>query len=279
MTSIDYTHIILSSLIFYECVGIYGQVTQLVLDKNGLMHHCNNFGVTLHVPKGAVQSKTELWIGIRMYDDGPINFHLGDYVPITPVVWLFCKAMICKPIELYLPHHVNLQAKDVEQASDNYRINDIFPLLSAASGNLLELKKTTQGKHTVNGSMLFKYCTQLLNTICVSMTRDQFMEASKAFFLTQAIQSLSESTFIATFCVLFHQKSYAQVRDQCVNDLICNFHFLQRILMEFKNSHLQFLEFNCENEGSIKLSLDPPDLHGWMIKDSVSQFHCNCIIL
>uniref|UniRef100_A0A1X7USI1 Death domain-containing protein n=1 Tax=Amphimedon queenslandica TaxID=400682 RepID=A0A1X7USI1_AMPQE len=88
-----------------EPLSIYGNLTVLPVDSDGLLYHYDKYGITLIIPEGAVQESANVWFGACLYGH---KFDFGDYVPITPIVWVYINQELMKPAELYLPHHVDV---------------------------------------------------------------------------------------------------------------------------------------------------------------------------
>uniref|UniRef100_A0A1X7TPN4 Uncharacterized protein n=1 Tax=Amphimedon queenslandica TaxID=400682 RepID=A0A1X7TPN4_AMPQE len=65
---------------------VFGSLTQISVDNRGLMYHSSQYGVILIIPKGAVQESATVWFGACLFSD---KFEFGDYVPVTPIVWVY----------------------------------------------------------------------------------------------------------------------------------------------------------------------------------------------
>uniref|UniRef100_A0A1X7TG78 Uncharacterized protein n=1 Tax=Amphimedon queenslandica TaxID=400682 RepID=A0A1X7TG78_AMPQE len=100
----------------------FGELQKLSLDSSGLLYHCSQYGVTLIIPEGAVQESATVWFGACMFSD---KFKFGDYVPVTPIVWVHIDQKLDKNAELCIPHdvlfssEVNLQQFNVLTAHDD----------------------------------------------------------------------------------------------------------------------------------------------------------------
>uniref|UniRef100_A0A1X7TG29 Uncharacterized protein n=1 Tax=Amphimedon queenslandica TaxID=400682 RepID=A0A1X7TG29_AMPQE len=100
----------------------FDELHKLLLDRSGLVYHCSQYGVTLIIPEGAVQESATVWFGACLFSD---KFKFGDYVPVTPIVWVHIDRKLDKCAELYIPHDVaisseiNLQQFTVLTAHDD----------------------------------------------------------------------------------------------------------------------------------------------------------------
>uniref|UniRef100_A0A1X7UV74 Death domain-containing protein n=1 Tax=Amphimedon queenslandica TaxID=400682 RepID=A0A1X7UV74_AMPQE len=91
-----------------QLIDAFGEVYMLSLDSSGLVYHCNQYGVTLIIPEGAVKESTTVWFGACLLSD---KFKFGDYVPVTPIVWVHIDRKLDKSAELYIPHDVIISSE------------------------------------------------------------------------------------------------------------------------------------------------------------------------
>uniref|UniRef100_A0A1X7T094 Uncharacterized protein n=1 Tax=Amphimedon queenslandica TaxID=400682 RepID=A0A1X7T094_AMPQE len=82
LSSMKKAELLLSADVLQSITGIYGNLTVLPVDSNGLFYHCDKYGTTLIIPEGAVQESATVWFGACLYGD---NFDFDHYVPVTPI--------------------------------------------------------------------------------------------------------------------------------------------------------------------------------------------------
>ena len=113
---------------------------ELTVDSNGCVYRCSQYGVTLIIPKGAVQQPTTVWYGACLFSD-KFKFE-GDYIPVSPIVWIYIDSQLKKPAlaELYMPHHI-----------DTTHMSDL------AVGRQLLLLTAEDGEYIKKGHFSFKH--------------------------------------------------------------------------------------------------------------------------
>lgn len=70
----------------------------------------NNHGVTVIVPDGAIKSgiKAELKLGATLL--APVKF-VENTIPVSPVVWLCMNVTLQKPVQIQIPHCINVKSE------------------------------------------------------------------------------------------------------------------------------------------------------------------------
>ena len=91
--------------LYYYYIGIFENLTPLTVTTTGLVHHCSQYGVTLIIPEGAIEHTATVWFGVCLFSD-KFKFE-DDYIPVSPIVWIYINCQLIKPAEIYLPHHIN----------------------------------------------------------------------------------------------------------------------------------------------------------------------------
>ena len=158
------------------------------------MYHCSQYGVTLIIPEGAVQESATVWFGACLFSD---KFKFGDYVPVTPIVWVHIDQKLMKPVELYLPHHIDTNTMKRSQlfpmtASDELFIKTTNFLFIISECEEIEIEPE-----------LFKsYCYHFCSH-CVAVEKTDFEKIKKRYKL--AIAQKQEKTQISIdFCIFYH---------------------------------------------------------------------------
>ena len=172
------------------------------VDTTGLIHHCSQSGVTLIIPEGAVQESATVWFGACLFSD---KFKFGDYVPVTPVVWVHTEEELIKPAELYLPHHIDINAMEKSWlthlvASDiTFMKNHYFQFI--LSKDDFEIK-----------THLFKTTCHHFCSHCIGVDKNAYLKIKKRYFI--AIAQKEENTKLHfDFCLYPAQ---APCREVCV---------------------------------------------------------------
>ena len=76
-------------------------------DEKGLFHHSQESGITIIIPKGAVKGHASLQLGAT---ELLVDFRCEDeFEPVSPFVWVHTDAVLLKPVELYMPHYIDVE--------------------------------------------------------------------------------------------------------------------------------------------------------------------------
>ena len=176
-------------------LGVFGDLTRLRVDSNGLIHHCSQYGVTLIIPEGAVQEKqtVTLHFGACLYSN---KFKFGNYIPVTPIVWVYIKQELVKPAELHLPHHVD---------ATNPFTKSKLTLLTAGDEffNKNELHFTVDDDSVLEVD--FALCKTSRNhfcSTCVGIKKSSFRDIQKRYRLAIAEKQKSDVTLLF-HCIIF----------------------------------------------------------------------------
>ena len=155
----------LYNMIIILFIDIFGDLIQISVDSSGLVYHCSQYGVTLIIPEGAVQESAIVWFGACLFSD---KFKFGDYVPVTPIVWVHIDEKLLKPAELYFPHDIVISSEtDLNK----------FSVLTAEDKGHSSILKFYQKCHSPVEAYLkflpvFKIECQHFCSNCVPFTKD-----------------------------------------------------------------------------------------------------------
>ena len=182
-------------------------LTEVSVDATGLIYHSSQYGITMIVPEGAVETKATIWIGVSFVSD-KFKFE-DDFVPVSPVVWVYTICQLTKPVELYIPHHI-----DVSNMKDT---NNQLYLLTADDESFLRdkvftFKNNQEIKITIE-SMLVNFCPPHFCSNCIGTKSQAYREMPKRYFIAKAEQRLPDYSLLVDLCFLFEQKICKEVGD------------------------------------------------------------------
>uniref|UniRef100_A0A1X7UJD7 Death domain-containing protein n=1 Tax=Amphimedon queenslandica TaxID=400682 RepID=A0A1X7UJD7_AMPQE len=214
---------------------IFGDMTDLIVDSSGLIHHCSQYGVTLIIPEGAVQEEETVTVhfGTCLYSS---KFKFGNYIPVTPIVWVHMSQELMKLAELYLPHHVD---------ATNPLTRSKLTLLTAKdeffNENELHFTKNDDSVLEVD----FALCKTSRNhfcSTCAGIEKSSFENIQKRCWLAVAEKQESDVTFLF-HCIIFPS--------QLACKKTIEKHYSQDFSLDFS-----FKEMNFDT-GAISLTFDP----------------------
>ena len=185
----------LAIILFYGIcnIGVFGELQELSLDSSGLVYHNSEYEVTLVIPEGAIQQSATVWFGACLYSD---KFKFGDYVPVTPIVWVHIDQKLMKPAELYLPHHINTETTKT----------NLFPL-TANDETFIKEKKflfTISDKVEIEiiDPELFKTCCYHFCSHCIAVRKIDYDKIQKQYKIVRA-EKQEGATLNADFCIFY----------------------------------------------------------------------------
>ena len=79
-----------------------------MFDERGGTFHSANHGVTVVFPNGAIPKEYLVELKFAAMLDAPIKFS-SNFIPVSAIHWLCMDKELEQPIQLYLPHSVNIQ--------------------------------------------------------------------------------------------------------------------------------------------------------------------------
>ena len=196
-------------ILFTFFLAIFGAVIEVSVDATGLIYHSSQYGITMIVPKGAVETKATIWIGVTFISD-KCKFE-DDFVPVSPIVWAYTNCQLTKPAELYIPHHI-----DVSNMKD---ANNQLYLLTADDesflmDNMLTFKSNQDIKITIE-SMLAKFCPPHFCSNCIGVKRQTYSVIPKRYLIART-EKRSPDSLLVDFCFLFEQKICIEVGDNLI---------------------------------------------------------------
>lgn len=173
----------------------------LSVDSSGLIYHCSQYGVTLIIPEGAVQQSGTVWFKACLFSD---KFKFGDYIPVTPIVWVYTDMKLIKPAELYLPHHIYIEQPETKSELVLLTADDKFDgdkLLFSVNNNLIMEVESTLCK---------MYCCHFCSS-CAAVKKTSYNGFRKRYMLAVAKKQEDDKTLLVHFCIFPSQPKCAEV--------------------------------------------------------------------
>ena len=162
---------------FIFIIDIFKDLIELEVTTTGLVHHCSQYGVTLIIPEGAIEHTATVWFGVCLFSD-KFKFE-DDYIPVSPIVWIYINCQLIKPAELYIPHHI-----DVSNMKD---INDQLYLLTADDGSFRSFKiftfKQNHEYQVTIESTVVKVVTTHFCSNCIATKGSTYKEIPKKYLI------------------------------------------------------------------------------------------------
>ena len=176
----------------------------LPVDATGLIHHCSQFGVTLIIPEGAIEQTATVRFGVCLLSD-KLKFE-GDFIPVSPIVWVYIDCQLIKPAELYIPHHI-----DVSNVKDP---NSQLVLLTADEksfirDNVFTFKQCHEHEVTIE-STLVKVVTHCLSSNCIAIKSNTYRDIPKRYLIARADKKEDDVLFVE-FSFIYQQKVFKKV--------------------------------------------------------------------
>lgn len=169
----------------------------LEVERSGVIHHCNQSGVTIIIPEGAVQQQATLSFEACLFHD---KLKLSDYIPVTPIVrfQLYPYQELMKPIELYLPHHITHHADLTEK-------NHLACLEVDNDENTLlqEVKEVFP--------QLYKLTCYHFHTYCVAASICIYERLNRRYIIAMAEKQEDDMTLHVHFCLFSCQQACKKV--------------------------------------------------------------------
>ena len=129
-----------------------------------------------------------------------------DYIPVSPIVWIYINCQLIKPAELYIPHHI-----DVSNMED---CNNQLHLLTANDESfrrdkIFTFKQNYEYQVTIE-STLVKVLAPDFCSNCIATKGSTYREIPKKYFIAQADKREDDTLFVE-FSFLYQQKGCLKV--------------------------------------------------------------------
>ena len=108
-----------------------------LFDEKGGNFCAAKHGITVTVPSGAVPSGKVAEMKFAATTIAPVKFS-DDAMPVSAIVWLCMNVTLQKPIQLQMPHYVNVRTEDhsrtLQFAKANGHLNDNNAIMEVIKG-------------------------------------------------------------------------------------------------------------------------------------------------
>ena len=189
---------------YYSLIGIFEDLTVLEVNSTGLVHHCNQYGVTFIIPEGAVEGTATVWFGVTLLSD-KFKFK-DDFIPVSPIVWTYINCHLLKPAELFIPHHI-----DVSNLEDPD--NHLF-LLTADDESFLRNSVFTFKQNNDYQVMIESNLVQILASHfcsnCIAVKGNTHRNIPRKYLMAQT-NKREDDCFFVDFIFLYQQKGCMKV--------------------------------------------------------------------
>lgn len=181
----------------------------LLLDSSGLVYHYPQSAVTLIIPEAAVNLPTTIWFGVCFCNT---KLKFGDYVPVTPIVWVYSNRPLTKPIEIYLPHHIDTLA--VHDLKDN------FSLLTADNESCQFLKSKDMNEVCIvkSSKTLRVLATNSVGHYVCACDKSRFLK--RRFLMGLAEKREAPDVLVVEVCFIYDQPRWIEVSEKFIGFLL-----------------------------------------------------------
>ena len=129
-----------------------------------------------------------------------------DYIPVSPIVWIYINCQLIKPAELYIPHHI-----DVSNMKD---CNNQLHLLTAddksfVRDNIFTFKQNHEYQVTIE-STLVKVLASHFCSNCIATKGNMYKNLPKKYLIARA-DKREDNTLFVEFSFLYRQKGCMKV--------------------------------------------------------------------
>ena len=129
-----------------------------------------------------------------------------DYIPVSPIVWIYINCQLIKPAELYIPHHI-----DVSNMND---CNNQLYLLTADDesfkrNNMFTFKQNHEYQVTIE-STLIKILACHFCSNCVATKGSAYRMLPKRYLIARANKK-DDDVILVEFSFLYQQNHCVKV--------------------------------------------------------------------
>ena len=195
-----------------------GSTQVLVCDAQGGKYEVSGQGISVQIPCNALDSEAHIEVGVAIH--GAFKFP-DDRKPISAIIWLLVREdphfVFKKPVEIHLPHFLNLSNSDIDHNKDEFGLGFITTndqmddrerliFTEGAKENVVYLQRSAKirVKH---------FCF-----LCLCAKEAVVLEKSR-YLLTQV--SLSSANILRWdihFCISYDLESFAKVSTLCLKN-------------------------------------------------------------
>lgn len=185
-------------------IGIFGELKKLSVDSSGLMYHCDEYGVTLIIPEGAIRQPATVWFGACLYN---AKFKFGDYVPVTPIVWIYIDQKLHKLAELYFPHDIIISSE-----ADSHQLTVLKANDNECSSTIIFQQNNNTKVMVEPDSQIFKIDCLHFCSNCVAIHKKKYKSIARQYLLARAEKRMGTKELLIEFIFLCQQKGCKKVK-------------------------------------------------------------------
>uniref|UniRef100_A0A1X7U9J8 Death domain-containing protein n=1 Tax=Amphimedon queenslandica TaxID=400682 RepID=A0A1X7U9J8_AMPQE len=196
----------LSEELLQNAKDTFDETPKLQVGSNQTEYHSSQYGVTLIIPEGAVQGSATVWFGAVLFSD---KFEFGDYVRVSPIVWVHSDRKLDKCVELYIPHDIVISTKDDLQK---------FTLLEFDKISNICTDEFNVGQHDKmkwGSRQLVKIECQYFHSYCIAVHKDLFDIVSKQYLMAIIEKKNANEELLVDFILICRQQGWKKIIAQC----------------------------------------------------------------
>lgn len=183
-------------------IDTFDEFEKLQVGSNQTEYHSSQYGVTLNVPKGAVQGSATVWFGAVLFSD---KFKFGDYVRVSPIVWVHSDRELHKCAELYIPHDIVTNSEDDLQ---KFTLLEFDALSNTCTG---ESNIGQHDKMKWGSKQLVKIECQDFHSYCIAVHKKLFDTVSKQYLMTIIEKKNANEELLVDFILICRQQGWKKV--------------------------------------------------------------------
>jgi hypothetical protein len=216
--------------------SIFNVMEKLQVDSSGIIYRCNQYGVTINIPEGAVTEPITLWYGANLSSD---RFQLKDFVPVSPIVWIYSSSQLLKPAEVYIPHHVS-----VIGINKSYIKSRLFLLTASDDVTQKDIIFDSQIESFQVCRKYVMISTEHFCSYCLAEKKDTALK--KHYQICRAMKTTPDNDVLVNICFMYDEKK-------------CR----EKIKEQYKEYEVDFHDVSFEKKPEIALKFEPQAFQGW----------------
>ena len=188
-----------------------GSTQVLVCDSQGGKYEVSEQGISVRIPPNALDTEAHIEVGVAIH--GSFKFPASRQ-PISAIVWLVVRGnsnfVFRKPVEIQLPHFLDLSNSDIDEKGDEFGLGFITTneetdrrqqliFTEGPSENVVYLQRSAK-------VIMDRFCF-----VCLSAKESVISERSK-YLLTQVFHNPTKALqWDFHLCVSYNLDSFAKV--------------------------------------------------------------------
>jgi hypothetical protein len=241
-----------------------GSTQVLVCDSQGGKYEVSEQGISVRIPPNALDTEAHIEVGVAIH--GSFKFPASRQ-PISAIVWLVVRGnsdfVFKKPVEIQLPHFLDLSNSDIDEKGDEFGLGFITTneetdrrqqliFTEGPSENVVYLQRSAK-------VIMDRFCF-----VCLSAKESVISERSK-YLLTQVFHNpIKTLQWDLHFCVSYDLDSFAKmIRDQ---------YSKQNPMIKFKGTPFQFSPSTTKGAELLRIRVNyETTAKGWVVAFQNSQ--------